>query len=386
MTPETSRTVEILKDLVAIPSVNPAYDPSSAGEVEMTRYIERWADQLGLCVTRQPVLDSRPNVVARLMVDPSYPTLLFEAHMDTVGVASNTLGGFEPMIMHGKLYGRGACDTKGSMAAMMVAMEELVGTRDQLACNVEFLAAVDEETIGSGALAYARNSPDVAAAIVGEPTGNRIVNSHRGVIRGRIVLHGRAAHTSVAHEGINAIEPVADILTGLSAISNHLGRGPDGGSLTVSLIEGGTGINIVPDRCTLSYDRRTVPGDSRKSVLAEIDEVLETVRLFRPSTPIDHIVDFDVSPLNTDTGEPVIEVAMATAGDLGLDPAPASVPYGSDASYLHDEAGIPCIVFGPGSIDVAHSADEHVPLPELNSAAQFYQQVAFRFGQSHPSV
>jgi acetylornithine deacetylase len=384
MSSNDSRAIDILRDLVAIPSVNPAYDPVSSGEIEMARYIERWADRIGLCVTRQPVLNNRHNVIAQLMINQAYPILLFESHMDTVGINPGTRAGLAPLIDGERMYGRGTCDTKGSMAAMMTAIEELVAVRNELACNIEYLAAVDEETGGSGSLTYARNRPDIAAAIVGEPTGNRIVNAHRGVVRGRIVVRGHAAHTSVAHEGINAIDAMADVIVSLRAISRELESGPGGGSLTVSLIEGGSGINIVPENCSIAYDRRTVPGDSRGSVLGEIDAALDSIRIEWPDVSIERPdPDLDVAPLDTSLDERIVIAASAAAAEVGLDPAPTSVPYGSDASYLHDEASIPCIVFGPGSIEVAHSADEYVPLAELTAAAQFFTQVALSFGQPH---
>jgi acetylornithine deacetylase len=302
--------------------------------------------------------------------------------MDTVGIVPGTRAGFTPATDDGKMYGRGTCDTKGSMASMMAAIEELMTIRAQLRCNIEFLAAVDEETIGSGSLIYARNAPNVAAAIVGEPTGNRIVNAHKGVVRGRIEVTGRAAHTSVAHEGINAIDAVADVLIGFRAISNELQAIPGKGSLTVSLIDGGSGINVVPERCTISYDRRTVPGDTRDSVLAEIDEALVAVRARWPEASIErHVPDLDVSPLDTSVESTIVSASISAARESGLDPTPTAVPYGSDASYLHEEAGIPCIVFGPGSIDFAHGPDEHVPLPELTYASRFLTNLALNFGK-----
>ncbi|MEJ7839020.1 MAG: M20/M25/M40 family metallo-hydrolase, partial [Thermomicrobiales bacterium] len=216
------RPVVLLQHLIEIPSVNPAYDAKSSGELLVARFIERWADGLGLCVEKQIVLDGRYNLICRLVIDENLPTLLFESHMDTVGIVPGTRADFMPKIEGGLLYGRGACDTKGSMAAMIAAVERLVSQRNQLACNIQFLAAVDEETIGSGSLLYARSSPNVVAAIVGEPTGNRIVNAHKGVFRDRITVVGKAAHTSVASEGINAIDGMADVIVALREVSHRL--------------------------------------------------------------------------------------------------------------------------------------------------------------------
>lgn len=377
----SDRVAELLRDLVAIESVNPAYTGGS-GEAAVADYVERWARQLDLDSERQPVFPGRDNVIVRLDIDPDAPTLLFESHMDTVSIAPGTLAGFEPTIRDGKMFGRGACDTKGSMAAMMTAIEHLVSNRDRLTCNIEFLAAVDEEARGSGALTYAKQRPRIDAAIVGEPTELRIVNGHKGVVRGSISVHGRAAHTSVADEGINAIDGMADVIAALHSIAIQLPGGLTGGSLTVSLIEGGSGINIVPARCTIRYDRRTVPGETVAIVVAEIDDALEPVRARRQDVRIERPVpDLDVAPLDTAIDSRIVRAAIAAATNIGQNPEPTLVPYGSDASYLSGTGGTPCIVYGPGSIVDAHGADEFVRLDELEIAARFYREIAIAFGR-----
>jgi acetylornithine deacetylase len=369
-------------DLVAIPSVNPAYDPVSRGEHQMAAYIERWADEMGLNPRRQAVFPGRDNVIACLEIDHDAPTLLFEAHMDTVGVVPGTLGGITPIVRDGKLFGRGSCDTKGAMAAMMTAIERLRARRDRLGCNIEFLAAVDEESHGTGATMYAKANPEIDAAIVGEPTELRIVNGHKGVIRGRITVLGRAAHTSVAHEGVNAIDGAADVIVALRTVSRNLTGGPTGGSFTVSLIEGGNGINIVPESCSIHYDQRTVPGDSEESVASAIEQALDRIRVARHDVLIERSSpDLVVAPLKTSGDSAIVIAAKSAAASLDQNQEPALVPYGSDASTLSAIGGIPCIVYGPGSIAHAHSADEFVPLNELNAAAQFYERTAHAFGR-----
>jgi acetylornithine deacetylase len=381
----SNRTIFLLSQLVALPSVNPIYDPTSAGEIRVARFIERWADNLGLCVEQQAVFEGRHNVIVRIVVGENLPTLLFESHMDTVSIVEGTRGGFEPTIADGKMYGRGTCDTKGSMAAMMVAFERLLLRRTELACNVEFLAAVDEETSGGGARFYAANARDIAAAVVGEPTSNRVVNRHKGVIRGEITVTGRAAHTSIAHEGINAIDGMADVIVALRDVSKRLGSSLEGGSLTISVITGGTGINIVPEHCSILYDRRTVPGESSGDVLAEIDAALDGVRNQRSDVTITRPEPrLSSSPLDTHADSPILSAAVEAAKVVNLDSQPVMVPYGSDASRFSGEAGIDSIVFGPGSIDVAHGADEYVPLAELEAATDFYEALALTFGKEHP--
>ena len=382
---DTPRVVKILADLVAIPSVNPAYDPGSAGEAAMADHIEAWALGLGLPVSRLEVFPGRDNVHVRLQGPESGPTLLFEAHTDTVGV-DGMAAPFQPEIRDVRMFGRGTCDTKGSLAAMMAAIEELFARRNELPCSVELLAGVDEETSGTGVRAHVVAGNRADGAVVGEPTELRVINEHNGCIRGEIVVTGKAAHTSVASEGVNAIDGMADTVLALHRLNADLTQRAGGpaanGSFTVSLISGGTGINIVPERCVIGYDRRTVPGDAAEDVIAEIDAVLATVRASRPELVIERCIPALVdNALQTDVTAPIVVAASAVAVALGLDGTPARVPYGSDASKLQVIGGIPTIVFGPGSIALAHAAGEYVPLADLIAATAFYRDLALSFGR-----
>jgi acetylornithine deacetylase len=378
------RLIQLLSDLVAIPSVNPVYDPASTAEIDMAAYVEAWARSLGLEVARQMVFPGRDNVLVRLDGPEGAPVLLMEAHMDTVGV-DGMPHAFSPEVRDGHLHGRGACDTKGSLAAMMAAVERLAGERENLSCTVELLAAVDEETSGAGARAHVDAGGTADAAIIGEPTDARIVHEHNGCVRGEVEVVGKAAHTSVAGEGINAIEGMAEVILALRALNAEIAARPgglaDNGSLTVSLISGGAGINIVPERCTINYDRRVAPGHTSAAALAEIDAALDDVRKARPVIRIERPEPWFVgNSLATAPGSDLVRIAAAAGGALGLDGTPLRVPYGSDASKFQ-AGGIPAIVFGPGSIAKAHAIDESVPVAELVTAAAFYRQVALRFGK-----
>lgn len=379
------RVIDLLRDLITIPSVNPVYDPASTGEIDMAAYVEAWAMRLGLETIRQTVFPGRDNVLVRLAGPPGAPVLLMEAHMDTVGVEAMP-GAFTPEFRDGRLYGRGACDTKGSLAAMMAAVEQLVEARAELACTVVLLAAVDEETSGMGARAHVAAGGIADAGIVGEPTDVKVVHEHNGCVRGEIDVIGKAAHTSVAGEGINAIDGMAEVILALRAIDQNLATKPGGpaenGSLTVSLISGGAGINIVPERCVINYDRRTVPGQISAHALAEIDAALDGVRAARPELRIERREPWLVGDsLSTAPESEIVRIAGSASAALGLDATPIRVPYGSDASKFQ-AGGIPTIVFGPGSIANAHAVDESVSVDDLVVATAFYREVALRFGTS----
>ena len=382
------RVVELLCDLISLPSANPVYDPASRGEAEMAEYVEAWAIELGLPVSRQNVFPGRDNMLVRMAGPEGAPTLLFEAHMDTVGVDGMDAP-FAPEERDDRVFGRGACDTKGSLAAMMAALEGLVSEGLELACTVELLAAVDEETSGKGAIAFVQQNSPASAAIIGEPTGCRVINRHNGCVRGEIKGVGRSAHTSVASEGVNAIDGMADVIVALRAVNQELVNRPGGpaanGSLTVSLISGGAGINVVPERCVVSYDRRIVPGQTSQEALAEIDAALDTVRASRPEIGIErHAPWLEGDSLSTPPESGIVGTASAACVALGIDGTPEWVPYGSDASKFQ-EGGVPAVVFGPGSIANAHAIDESVPIADLVTATAFYREVALRFGpdQTH---
>ncbi len=376
------RVVKLLTDLIAIDSVNPAY-PGGVGEAGVADYVERWASDTGLEVERQPVSPGRDNVLVTLRAPNSSGTLLFEAHMDTVSLDSMGEAGLRPEVRDGRLHGRGACDTKGSLAAMMAALERLRERVDELNVDVALLAAVDEEHAFTGVMAYVGSDAEATAAVVGEPTDLRVVVAHKGCVRGDIVTHGRAAHSSEPERGVSAIDVMADVLVELRSIGGQLAHHHHdllgGPTFSVGQIEGGTGVNIVPDRCTITYDRRTLPGELSDAVIGELDAVLDRVRRRRPEARIERreprLID---GALDTSPDTALARAAGEACRSAGADPEPIGVPYGTDASKLQAIRGVPAIVLGPGSITKAHSADEYVPIDELSRAVDIYAGIALR--------
>lgn len=376
------RVVRLLREMVAIESVNLAY-PGGTGEAAMADYVETWARGAGLRVERQELETGQANVLVTLDVPNPTGTLLFEAHMDTVALAPMEQA-LDAGVRDGRVYGRGACDTKGSMAAMMVAMERLATRRDDLAVNVALVAVVDEEHTFTGVLRYIDSDAEATAAVVGEPTDLRLVIAHKGCVRGEIRTTGKAAHSAEPHLGVNAIDAMADVLVGLRELPETLGwqSHPLLGSPTfsVGLIEGGTGVNVVPAACAITYDRRILPGERPDAALAEIDAVLAGVQTRREDATIERPAPYLVSDsLDTDPDEPLVVAGSAACEAAGVDPAPIGVPYGTDASKLQTRRGIPAVVLGPGSIAQAHGADEFVPIDELRRAAEIYAGIAMRF-------
>jgi acetylornithine deacetylase/succinyl-diaminopimelate desuccinylase-like protein len=374
--------VELLEELVRIDSVNPAMGGPGEHEI-MARLLEILRD-LGLEVSTPEVVDGRRNLLATLPGTSSAPTLLLEAHLDTVAMPED---GLAVSRSEDRLIGRGSCDTKGSGAAMIAAMAELIGSGEERA-SVVFAGVADEEDRMLGSRALVDQLPPVDAAVIGEPTSLEPVRVHNGLARIIIETHGRAAHTSRAHLGVNAISAAARVVASLEerllprlTARAHPLAGP--ALLTPAVIGGGVAPNVVPDRCRLWVDRRLAPGENPDAALAEIDDLLEGLRergdritrkppwvlLEAVETPADH---------------PVVRLAeQSVEAVLGRPMTAGGVPYGTDASNLSGVGGVPCVVLGPGSIDQAHTDDEWVPVEEVRQGAAIYAEMARRFARRH---
>lgn len=371
---------ELVARLVAIDSVNPAY--GGPGEAGVAAFLREQLSAAGLETFAQPVEPGRENVIGVLPGRDRSRRVVLEAHMDTVGVVGMTVAPFEPMVRDRRLYGRGACDTKGGLAAMLQAVLELAGEGFTPACDTWLAAVCDEEHAYRGVLSLidglSAAGGTTVAAIVAEPTSLRVVTATKGVLRFRIRLQGRAAHSSQPWLGASAISAAARVVLALdaahAALAEHPGHpllGPATGS--VGTIQGGVQVNIVPEECQLAVDRRLLPGEEAEAVLAGYRDLVA-----KPLAASGVIPSFETmlvdETLETSHDTLAVRIAVEAAAAVGLDTTPVGVPYGSDASKLSRRAGVPSIVFGPGSIDAAHAADESVPLDDLVAAAAFYRE------------
>lgn len=372
-----------LCDLIAIESVNPAFPGGGSGESGVADYVCDWARSCGLDVRRQPVLPGRDNVLVTLPGHAPGGPLLFEAHMDTAPVL-DWPDACTTRVEGDRIVGRGACDTKGSLAAMMAAIE-LLQDADGPHPPVILAATIDEETTFRGVSALVADRIDAAAAIVGEPTRMQPVIAHKGCVRFQIRTTGRAAHSSRPEEGVNAIMQMVTVLGELEAgmapllAASHPLCGP--ATCAVTLIEGGVGINVVPPECLASVDWRLVPGQSAATVYAGVDALLAELRARHPSMQVRRGATLlEDGPLSTPEDAQIVRALLAACAAAGHAAAPCGAPYGSDASKLA-AAGIPSVVFGPGDIADAHGAAEYVRIPDLLAAARIYAETAMRLGR-----
>jgi acetylornithine deacetylase len=372
--------VNTLCDLIRINSVNPSY-ANGRNEEEIQRYIAGFFTRAGIPIEWQEVSPGRANVVAKLRGRNPERRLVLEAHVDTAGVDNMTVPPFEPELRDNRLYGRGACDTKGGLAAMMHALLAVHKSGSLPSGDVWLAAVADEEYSYRGVLRLCEGL-SATAAVVAEPTDLRVVVASKGCFRWRLTVNGRAAHSSKPHLGVNAITLMARVILALEEEQEQLSstKHPLVGSptLNVGVIQGGAQVNIVPDQCFIEIDRRLIPGEALTDVQHHYDMLPETLRKQFADLQVSQATLLSDWPMETSTDAEIVRAACAVLKETQLDATPIGVPFGSDASKLA-RIGIPSIVLGPGSIDQAHTADEFVPIDEVLKAALVYEQIIRRF-------
>ncbi len=335
------------------------------GESRVTAIYERKLQALGVKVQRSSAAPGRDNLYAFFTsTTPNAPTILLEAHLDTVPVDGMTIEPFCGTIKDGKLYGRGSCDVKAGGVAMFGAFHKLVQQQPANAPNVILAYTVDEEHTFLGAQQLVK---DIRAdfAIVAEPTNLQIVRSHKGVARWLIETTGIACHSSTPSKGVSAIYAMAQLLNFIKRYAVELEQRtphPQLGPATISIgtINGGVSPNTVPDSCRVSVDRRLLPAEKSQEVMDDLASELRK----HSDVPFNFLPTLACPALCATGGEEFVKQLADVIGDGTL----LAVPFGTDASTLQ-EAGIPAVVFGPGQIVQAHTKDEFVELVQVHRAA-----------------
>jgi len=369
-----SKTSRLLEELIALPSVNPAFLPTRhpyAGEGRVAEFLAAIAARAGLEIEFQKALPQRPNLVVRLL-PKSKPSqrILLAPHLDTVSVVEERQ--FQPRRKGGRIYGRGACDTKGSVAAMMAALSELAHVRRRPAKTEIILSGlIDEENAQTGSRMLVKSGFKADLAIVGEPTRLQVVTAHKGSLWLTLQTRGKAAHGATPHLGQNAVHTMAQVVNFLEtdyATQLRGNRHPLLGPATVSVgsIAGGSQPNIVPDRCLISVDRRTLPGETEPAVCRQIEHLLRGRRLLAKVTGQKLA---PCMPLETNFKLPLVRQFLQIVGQA----RPVGVNFFCDAAVL-SHGGIPSVVFGPGDIAQAHTADEWISLDSLERGRKMLLQ------------
>ncbi|NKB68594.1 MAG: M20/M25/M40 family metallo-hydrolase [Candidatus Latescibacteria bacterium] len=371
---------QLLQAMVGFNTVNGHISGVSQPERPLAEYLEQVARGWGLATRRLDVGGAGFNLLVEHRVSAQAPWLLCESHLDTVSIEGMTIDPLGGGIEGGRLYGRGACDTKGTGAAMLWALRQYSEAGG--ANNIGVLFTLDEEIRKTGVRTFveaqvAQLGWKPAGAIVGEPTRLRPVVAHNGVVRWAIQVEGRAAHSSDPSQGRSAISGMAAVIRALEEsyiaglTTHHALTGKAQGS--INLIEGGSQINIIPELCSIQVDRRVVPGEEPEEVQPAVEAVLEQLRQQQPDLVVQQkepsMLDY---PLDPRGGEGLAAAVETVLVGLGLPGTGEGVGYGTDASTLA-RAGIPSLVIGPGDIAQAHTADEWIDLSELERGVEVYR-------------
>ncbi len=367
----------LLADLVEIDSVNPALVPGAAGEARIAVFVAAWLAERGLEVTVLDDPPGRPSVVAVARGTGGGASLMLNAHTDTVGVAGMQRP-HEPRVHDGRLYGRGAYDMKGGLAAIMIAGARAVGAG--LRGDVVVTAVADEEHASAGVQAVLRRF-GADACVVTEPTHLRACVAHKGFVWAELETRGRAAHGSRPDLGVDAIAAMGPVLAGIAALQKRLDAAPHPllgpASLHASTIAGGQELSSYPERCVLGVERRTLPGERPEDVERELAALLALAREHDPRVQTELRLGLWRDPFEVAPDAEIVRV-LCDAGAAVLGAAPQIVgdhPW-MDAAFT-SAAGIPTVVFGPGGAG-AHAAEEYGDLASVERCAAVLSETARR--------
>lgn len=374
---------EILASLIAIPSVNPSLEKGGGGEGEIAEFLAQEMTRLGLVVQRFEPEPGRVSILGTLPGQGGGRSLMWNGHSDTVGVAGMEAP-FSAQVREGRIYGRGAQDMKGSLAAMLAGAKALIDSPASLAGDLLLAAVADEEYTSLGTsdliLQLQRAGYHLDGAIVTEPSDLKVAAAHRGYVWLEIETTGRAAHGSRWWEGVDANRMMGSVLASLGELADalicrapHPLVGPP--SLHTPLVRGGQEMSIYAERCTLQVERRTVPGETPEGVEAELQAVLDVLSESQPNFNGTLKRWFDRPPLEARPGSRLLPVLLDSVSRVSQEPArPVGIPFWTDAALL-SEAGADCVVIGPVGGGL-HTSQEWVDLESCAKLAQILVQSA----------
>ena len=374
-----SETTELLRQLVAIDSINPDLVPGGAGEGNIARFVAQWLERAGLEVVIDEAAPGRPNVIGISRGSGGGRSLLLNAHMDTVGVTGMERP-HDPYIEDNRLYGRGAFDMKGGLAAIMAA--GAAAKQRRLRGDVIVTAVVDEEYASIGTASIVKRWR-ADAAIVTEPTDLHICTAHKGFAWFSVETQGIAAHGSRPDLGVDAIVKMGKVLMGLEELDLSLRsaaahRLVGSGSVHASLIEGGQELSSYPERCVLSIERRTIPGETMQQVEAELPAIFSRIAAHDPTFRATVKTGLTREPFEVSPQEPIVQIVLRHAQRLPGHEVEEVGGTGWMDSALLAAAGIPTVIFGPGG-EGAHAIVEWSDLAQVEQCAEILAAVAQEF-------
>lgn len=373
---QQQEAIELLQALIRINTTNPP-----GNEAVLACLIADWLQARGVDSQLVTLANGRANLVARVGKNQGGPALLFTGHLDTVPAGSQPWR-FDPFAAerHGDLiYGRGASDMKGGLAAMLYSLTLLAKQGTSIAHDIVLLATAGEEVNCCGAQAFVDSGGmvDIAAAVVGEPSNGDVMIAHKGAAWIEVTTHGSTAHGSMPHLGINAIMLMNDLLAKLTkqTFAVEPNRWLGAPTLSVNKIHGGVATNVVPDACSCELDIRLIPGQTLQAAIDLINAAIAEVKQDQPAFKADVRVISYREPIACPDDHPVIEYAQKCAGAASV----RGVNYYTDASVLLLGRGLPVIFYGPGDDAQAHQPNEHISIAKYLKAIQFYKEFAANY-------
>ena len=372
--------VALARALIKIDSRNPTLAPDSPGEGDCARALASILDDWGFDVQLLEGVPGRPNVVAR--VGPAdAPALMFNGHLDVVGVEGMTHAPFDAAIRSDRVFGRGSADMKGGIAAMCAAAATAASSEADR--QVLITAVVDEEYESLGMRALRATGIRAEMAVITEPTRLSICPAHRGFAWFDVEIKGRATHGSRYDVGVDAITHAALLLGELDLLEQTRAAGPihpllGRGSLHASTIQGGVGMSTYPERCSVAIERRTIPGESAEKALLEITDACARVEARRPHFEARVTLRTAQLPSDVPIDAPIVKRLADAIEAEGAPMRIEGLSAWTDAALLN-EAGIPTVCFGPGDIALAHAAEEFVPIEEIERAKSVLARVVHRW-------
>jgi acetylornithine deacetylase/succinyl-diaminopimelate desuccinylase len=373
---DTDELTDLIRELIGIPS----HLEVPGQEKEMSLYLEKMLREQGMRVSTQTVQNDRENVIVHMPGVGKGRSLLLNGHLDTVPPGTSMKNPYNPDIREGLLFGRGACDMKGAVGAMIYSMMLLKRNGIKLFGDLFFTGVVGEETGGTGTRHLVKNGFSADFAVVGEPTDMKLVISHKGVANFEVTVWGKACHASIPEQGASAIVAISEFIRDIHQhlvpqLKSRMQKLVGTATINVGLVHGGTKINMVPDRCVIHVDRRWVSDEDEKQVIAELESILKEVcaadsRLrgeVKPLLPADGYF----GPLEVPENHEIITLAEQALKQSGIVPQKAGMQGWTDAATLMN-AGIPTILIGPGSIEQAHTDEESVKVSQLVDAVKVY--------------
>jgi succinyl-diaminopimelate desuccinylase len=368
--------IELLKNLIRAEST------AQKGELEAAKVISSEFNRYAVPAELHDWDGSRANLIAHVKSTGAKPALLFVAHLDVVpaGDFGWNRAPFEPLCEEGRIYGRGAADMKGGIAAVITAICQLVEQAGRLQGDIVFLASAGEETDSCGTkkfiAEFAKDLPPLAGVIIPEPTDFDIVTAHRGILWLKVTAKGKTAHGSTPQLGVNAINSISLLLNELRG--HKIPHSPHpvlgGCSMSINRIYGGSATNIIPEQCTIEIDIRTLPGLGHKEIVSDLEEALDKLSLRHNQFSAELGLLRDIPALETDGNSPFVK-AFCAVTEIARTRA---VGFTTDGPHFA-RLGLPVVIFGPGKPNLAHKPDEYIDLADLEKAVDYYKKIILHF-------